>query len=444
LSARIGLELGTDEIRAVCLGGWPRMEARGVEVSWDPQNPAGAAEALREHLPPGGRLAIAVGFPLLRVRHLSLPPLPREEKLRILNLEPERFFAVRDQKLVYSLAEDRDLVFATGQDWLDESIRQLEVLGRVEHVEPAPPALARALAGVGVPEALVIQTDGPAGGLGLMQFRAGRVESARRIFGDPDGGEQWVESVAALTGVSAGETAGDRAVLTEATAASGSPVYLLPWSEARAAELESVFERSISPLPSIAGPEASFLTAYGTALAIGQEHKASLMPPAVERRVLRRRRRDLWLAGAAAVAAFALAMSGLDASRARAERRLDDRLAEVRSQATEVLALQTEAESLIRERRELEGIETQRPRPLEVLLAVSQLLPPDAHVRAIRMTRSGWEIDGYARDAAALVPVLDDHSEFEDVRFRSATTRAQVGNQAYESFSLALRHVSAP
>ena len=55
-----------------------------------------------------------------------------------------------------------------------------------------------------------------------------------------------------------------------------------------------------------------------------------------------------------------------------------------------------------------------------------------------------WQLDGYARNAAAMIPTLEASAALADVRFRAATMRLRVGTQDYESFALALRHVPAP
>ena len=90
------------------------------------------------------------------------------------------------------------------------------------------------------------------------------------------------------------------------------------------------------------------------------------------------------------------------------------------------------------------AIDRERPDPLRGLLELSQRLPEDAWIRSIRTGAGAIEIDGYARDAAALIPLFENDPRFEDVRFRSATSRAQIGDETYETFSLALDLVRAP
>jgi hypothetical protein len=79
-----------------------------------------------------------------------------------------------------------------------------------------------------------------------------------------------------------------------------------------------------------------------------------------------------------------------------------------------------------------------------VLLALSERLPRDAYLQAARGTGAEWQIDGFARDAASLVPLLEGDPRFENVRFLSATNRLPSGSGAHESFSIALHFVATP
>jgi Tfp pilus assembly protein PilN len=89
----------------------------------------------------------------------------------------------------------------------------------------------------------------------------------------------------------------------------------------------------------------------------------------------------------------------------------------------------------------LAAVSGERQDPLAVLLLVTRLLPPDAYLRGLHAAGDEWEIDGYARDAARLIPTFEESESLADVRFRTATTRVQLNNETYESFSLALRYL---
>jgi hypothetical protein len=81
---------------------------------------------------------------------------------------------------------------------------------------------------------------------------------------------------------------------------------------------------------------------------------------------------------------------------------------------------------------------------LRVLLALMSRLPSGAHLQSLRLTGAGWQIDGYAPQAASVIQALGGAPEFQQVRFISATNRAQFGARTYESFSVAFRFVPAP
>src|SRR5207245_2849249 len=61
MMARLGIELGARTLRAVRLEGWYRTLARTVEIEWDGAHPAEAVAALRQHLGPARRIALALG-----------------------------------------------------------------------------------------------------------------------------------------------------------------------------------------------------------------------------------------------------------------------------------------------------------------------------------------------------------------------------------------------
>ncbi len=417
---RAGVELARDTIRAVRISGWPRPTVRALEVSWDPEQPAAGLTALREALGSVDRLTVAASLDLLHVRRLQLPPLPAAEKRRMLGLEPDRFFPVRGEDLVFWVQEDQDLVFAIRESLLTGWLPFLESIGRLESVEPAPVALARALVKARIREGCVLR-NGAANTSELTVLREGRIESVRRLLHDGPGFEA--------------------RVLAERSG----PIYVCPWDETRAGALEDVVppDRVQAP-PDIAGVGPGFLAAYGAALASSESQDGGLVTPELAHKIARRHRRDRLVATMACAAALIFLLWSADAHRARAERHLDARIAGLREQAGEVLALQTEAEAILRQTGTLSAIVAGRPQPLEVLLGMSRLLPPTAYVRAVRTSGSEWQVDGYAKDAAALIPLFENHPNFAEARFLTGTSRLRVGRETYESFSLALEYTPTP
>jgi Tfp pilus assembly protein PilN len=395
-----------------------------VEVECDPANPAEAVEALRQHLGPARRIAVALDVSLLFMKRVKLPPLSESEKRNILRLEPERFFPVRAEDIVPAVRGDDDLVFAAKEAPLATWVAALEELGPVDMIEPGPLALARALAQVQLTGAVVL-LDGQADGIGVVEIREGRVTSARRVFGALDDAA---------------------AVLLQNGGAVGA-IYLTPWNEDRVRALGALLpEAIVKPLPTVAEVVGPFLPAYGAALGIGTKPNipATLISPELGARITARWWRQLGLAVAAGIAALVFAVASADAWRARATRGLEASLQSLQEQAAPALTLQNQLQTLSREAQAIRQSERERPDPLGVLLALSKHLPAGAYLRGVRWSGAEWQIDGYAPNASGLVAQLGAAPEFKGVRFLSATTRGAVGDRTYESFALAFRYAPAP
>ena len=424
MMARLGVEVGPRALRGVRLDGWYRPRARVGEVACDPEHPAEAVEALRQHLGPAHRIAVALDLPLLFIKQVKLPPLSETEKRNILRLETERFFAVRAEEMVPAVRSDDGLVFAARETPLAEWIAALQELGPVDVIEPGPVALARALAHAQLTSAVVL-LDGQRDGVGVVEIREGRVTRARRVFGALD----------------------DAAAALRQNGGAPGTVYLTPWSEDRVHVLGAVLpEAVVQPLPAVADVAGPFLPAYGAALAIGTKPTLAqtLVSPELGVRITARWWRELALAVAAAVAALVFAFASADAWRARATRELEASLQSLRQRAAPALALQSQLQALGRESQAIRQIQRERPDPLGVLLALSKQLPAGAYLRGMRWSGAEWQIDGYAPNASRLVAQLGAAPEFKEVRFLSATTRAALGDRTYESFALAFRYAAAP
>jgi Tfp pilus assembly protein PilN len=149
------------------------------------------------------------------------------------------------------------------------------------------------------------------------------------------------------------------------------------------------------------------------------------------------------LAALACMAALVFALTSADAWRARTVRQLAAEVRDLQAKAVPALALRNEIGILSRQTRAVAELESERPDPLRVLLALLGRLPPGAYLQSLRLTGAGWQIDGYAPQAASVIEALGGAPEFHEVRFISATNRAQIGDRAYESFSVAFRFVPA-
>ncbi len=420
MSSRLGIELAPGVLRAVRVDGWMRPRVRAFEVAFEGDGLEAAVAQVRSRLGAATRVAVAVELSSLLVKRVKLPPLPVAERRRILSLEPERWFAVRAEDLVVSVRDD-DLVFAAREATLGEWLAALEPLGPVDYVEAAPVALARALRRAGVRHGTVFAADGRRAT--VVSVRDGELSGARVLRG--------------------GEAAAAAALPDDCEA-----LYVLPWDEGRAAALAALAPgmrpRPVPPMPGVASVDAGFVTAYGAALAVGHDLDGALVPAPLRAQIVRRRRRDVAAAGVVCAFAFVAALASIDASRGRVQRDLAARVRALDGRAAEALAVQTRAQSLAAQDGAVAAVEAGRPDPLATLLSLSRALPRDAFVLNLRGAGAEWQVDGYAHDAARLVPTFERAPGFHEAHFLTATTAVRNGSDTYESFSLAFRAAPTP
>jgi hypothetical protein len=428
-----GLQLGVHQVRAVVLTQWPRRRAQAFEVPFDPERPDEAVDTLRALIGTPRRIAVAIDLQLLRTKRVTLPALSAADRRNILLLEPERFFAVRGDEIVPAVRADDELVFAVAASSLARWIEAIERIGPVDLVEPAPGALARALATASIGDALVV-FDGQDAGIAIAEISRQRVTRARRPY-------DTLPRVAAVLAADGFPTPGC------------TTAYLDPWTDARHVALAGLFPNvSLEPLPALGpahhgvGVAGTFAVAYGTALALDDAPPLAetLVSPAHAVKIRRRRVRALGAAAAACAAAFLFALSSLDSRREREAIDLDAASVALTAHAAPALAMQAELASLTQRSEAMRAIGVERPDPLHVLHALSIALPPGAFVREIRGEGLDWQVDGYAPNASATLAALGAGTAFRDVHFLSATNRAQIANRAYESFALAFRFASTP
>lgn len=421
---KLGIELDAGVIRAV------RFPGRGsptqmMEAKWDPERPENAVQSIRDSLGSARQVAVAISLPLLLVKRVQLPPVPANDRAAILQLEPQRFFAVRLEDLIASVREDDNLVFAAREAPLTQWLAALRVLGPISQVEPGPLALARALGERNASKAVVLLDGSDTGaGVGLIEIQDGQLVQARRLYGE-------------LT---------DAAEALEGNRYSG-PVRVLitPWNEERAKQVAARLpSASVEPLPSVSEVAAPFLSAYGAALGTDGSIAGALMPEALRSEIAGRRHRRLLFAGLAAIAALIFAITSMSSRKERSAREIDARIAALSAPAAQAMTIQSQLETLNRQAGVIQRVQSQRADPLAILQALSKRLPPDAYLRSMRIAAGEWQIEGYAAQAAQLIQVLGAAPEFRNVHFLSATNRVQVEDRSYETFSLAFRFVQAP
>jgi len=412
----IGIEIGPRRLRAVRLGGRRSRHVEAMEIEWSAEVPDDAVAALRERFGSGARIAVAVDMSALFVKRLTLPALPPAQRRRMIALEPERYFPVRDEAIVVGVRHD-DLVVAARAERFNRMTEALGSLGEIERVEPAPAAVARHLAASGITHALMVLADPHDQDCSVVGVRDGQVAGLRKLPGN----------------------AQDIAVAAPTVAEGAGRCFLYPWQQPLAEELARQ-GLAPEPVPIPPGCTEEFAGASGALLGLDGSDDLTLSSPALERRrAVRAWRRGL-VASAALLAAIAVGLWSVDLRRERTLTELERRIGTQQAAAAEVQQLLADVAAAQEEVTRLATVSRERQDPLEVLLLLTRLLPGDAHLRGLHGAGDEWELDGYARDAASLIPTLEESDALTDVRFRTATTRVQLGDQNYESFSLALRY----
>jgi hypothetical protein len=388
LRAAAGVELTPARIRAVRWNGFGTP--RHCELTWDPLHPREAVERLRAALGGVSAVSVAVGLGFLQVKLVHLPPVAPAERARMLSLEPERYFAERDVPLVVALADASDMAFGAPHDLIASWISAFEEWAPVARVEPAPLALARA---VGRNATGVFQVEAAGGEVGVVDLRGGTLRSARRV---PQPTEE--------------PAPGDP----------GSSAVHAP------------------------SAEVANLTSLGALLGIDEPLTGLLVPEEMGTRLAAQRRGRLVRSVAWLAAALLFAIWGANTRRERTLRDLEARVTATVARAApanaalqSLLALEAEGETIRRLVRE-------RSDPFSALAALGGALPGDVVVLSAKAAGDEWQLDGTARDAAALIPQLDRDGRFDGVRFLSASSRFREGTRSYETFSLALRYRARP
>jgi hypothetical protein len=353
-----------------------------IEIPWDPSRPADAVAALRAKSgrPDGISLAIGLGF--LEVARLDLPPVAPAERARMVELEPDRYFAAANhESFVATVAPDESIAFAAPSSRLESWIAAFESWAPVEWVEPSPVALARAM---GRDATATYGMDAADGEFGLVQLDRGRLVSVRRT-------------------------------------------------------LDQNAARDARPVPAIGSTRPPFAAAVGVVRRRTGGDAPALAPDPRRQRIVGRQRAAVVGSLLTAVVAILFAIWAADRWRDRTLADLDARIAQAESQSAAADSALRMLRSRESEAAALWSVAANRADPFGALAAISAALPREANVLSARATGNDWQIDGTASDASALVPLLDRHAQFDSVRFLSASSRYRDGSRSYETFSIALR-----
>ena len=165
-------------------------EGSATDVTWRPEEPVPLVDALRAEFGVPSGLVIIVGLAFLEIAEPQLPPVSNDVRVRMLQRDSDRYFALREPAAV---ATDGTVAFAMSSALLASWIDALRSWSPVQAV-------------ITVGEAAVLSghdgrwaiNAGP-GSSGALTIRDGRVQEARRSRGLAAGTERAL-SIADLAG----------------------------------------------------------------------------------------------------------------------------------------------------------------------------------------------------------------------------------------------------
>jgi Tfp pilus assembly protein PilN len=372
---------------------------------------------------------------LTYAKSVQLPPLQTEDRLRLVALQPDRFFPVSERTLVCDLepADNGRLPVAHAADAerLEALIEALESRGfRISAVLPSSATLQRA-ATRGIPTLasanwLLVRPEG--GDLTAHAYEAQVLRVSRRLenfAADPVSSCREISRTARRSfgeGVAVQEVrwSGWRdlpaAVREMATSALAIPVHDLP------------------ELP--VGSEG--LAAYGAALAgLEEAPRPDLMPPLVR---ARRRQQSRWVTAACAALVLLGVLSLLWSLGERQERRLR-RLEVAISDATAAASAASDARDRLEELEDriaaVEDRMGERAAWIRLLNEISTDLPGGAWISSLAVEPGGEvSLSGYAATASSLIPALERTAALGAVELAAPATRAGVQGRDLEAFNI--------
>ena len=387
--SRAGVELTPTAVRLVRVNSYTGRVVDHVEIPWSPQRPGEAVAALRAKSGNVQGLSLAIGLGFLDVVRVDVPPVAAPERTKIVELEPDRYFASAGREtLVVTMAQDEPIAFGAAAPLVESWIKAFETWAPVEWVEPSPIALARVIDNrvVDSNASATYQVEAAPGEFGLLRLDRGRVKTIRRT---PD-----KSAVGDARGV-----------------------------------------------PAIGTLAPQFAVALGAARKRAQTSRGvpPLAPDEWRRRLAARSRVAITISTVATAAAIVFAIWAADRWRERTLAALEQNVAHVEARGAAADTALRMLRSREAEAQAIRDIAANRADPFTALAAISSALPREANVLSARANGNDWQIDGTTSDASVLVPLLDRHERFDSVRFLSASSRYRQANRSYETFSIALR-----
>jgi Tfp pilus assembly protein PilN len=433
---RTGVAISATELCAADLrlngkgGGWrAALEPPNGESGW-PSLANALSELARALGVRDGVLAVSLMPPLTEVRRLDLPPLRDDERLRLLARNAPRYFVnARGPQVIGASSIGRrqrgvgaPVIAAAASTRLVAAIHLAAQQSgwTIESVAPAETAWCAAACALWPSfsrhQAHVIiahhdRTD-------LLELENGRLVGVRRFRG---GGAD-----ASIIADSLGPTA--RVGVTGAPEVRRDLV----------AALDRFGVRTIAPVgDAVALSDTGDLLAAHFAGAEGGPVLRSEDATTVERA---QATKLAWrLAGAAA--ALVLLSSALELwSVKRQLRAVRDERAALRGQIAATLVGRTTLDATYRQLAALNGIERGSPRWSSVITTLSQAVPDDAYLTALRIRQDSVIVDGLGEHAARVFDALARTPGLADVRAAAPVRReAQDEGSALEHFTIAAR-----
>lgn len=122
---------------------------------------------------------------------------------------------------------------------------------------------------------------------------------------------------------------------------------------------------------------------------------------------------------------------------------LERRLVEIGGEVEEAQKLAEAARKLTYQVRYADEVKRGRASPIMVLNDLSELLPEDSWLEAMSMEGDKLTLQGRARDALSLLPLLNSSGRFRDVKFESEVIREpEAGFDTFNISATALPHGS--
>ena len=149
-------------------------EQTAVRVAWQPDAPVPMVDALRAAVGAPTSLVVIVGLAFLEISEPQLPPVPNDVRIRMLQRDSDRYFAVREPVAV---ATDGRVAFAMSSAMLTSWLDALSEWGPIRAIF----TIAEAAAVSGLDGEWAVSTG--EGSSGHLTIRDGRVFEARRARG---------------------------------------------------------------------------------------------------------------------------------------------------------------------------------------------------------------------------------------------------------------------